>query len=142
VAAQVWSTDFLERKDLVDEPALGLLQSSNCCGARVTAQMTPPHMEPSKQPTNTETKFSKMRPALAFAIAGISDAHRRFCHPFAADCVGCGSRNSVATIHGAGPAMAAVAGTGFGGDSGLGGASILAVGSWSDCCPGHSSADV
>jgi hypothetical protein len=30
VAAQVWSTDFLERKDLVDEPALGLLQSSNC----------------------------------------------------------------------------------------------------------------
>jgi hypothetical protein len=81
VAGQVWSTDFLERKDLVDEPALGLLQSSNCCGARVTAQMTPPHMEPSKQPTNTEIKFSKTRLALAFAIAGISDAIGAFATP-------------------------------------------------------------
>ena len=43
-------------------------------------QMTPPPMEPRKQPTSAETpisktlKFSKKRLALAFAIAGISDA--------------------------------------------------------------------
>ena len=42
--------------------------------------MTPPLPEPSKQPTSAETpssktlKFSKQRLALAFAIAGISDA--------------------------------------------------------------------
>jgi hypothetical protein len=31
-------------------------------------------MEPSQQPTNAKIKFSKERLALAFAIAGISDA--------------------------------------------------------------------
>ena len=35
--------------------------------------MTPP-MEPSKQPTSGEIKFSKKRLALAIAIAGISAA--------------------------------------------------------------------
>ena len=43
--------------------------------------MTLPRMEPSKQPTNTEIKFSKKRLALAFAIAGISDAIGAFATP-------------------------------------------------------------
>jgi hypothetical protein len=38
-------------------------------------------MQTSKQPTNTETKFSKKRLALAFAIAGISDAIGAFATP-------------------------------------------------------------
>jgi len=50
-------------------------------------QMTPPPMEPRKQPTSAETpisktlKFSKKRLALAFAIAGISDAIGAFATP-------------------------------------------------------------
>ena len=46
--------------------------------------MTPPPTEPSKQPTSAETKtlkFSKKRLALAFAIAGISDAIGAFTTP-------------------------------------------------------------
>ena len=65
--------------------------------------------------------------------------HRRFRDPFAADRVGGGSWDSAAAVHGVWPAMAAVAGTGSGGDPGLGGASIMAAGGWGDCCPGHSS---
>jgi len=38
-------------------------------------------MEPSKQPTNTEIKFSGKRLAFAFAIAGISDAIGAFATP-------------------------------------------------------------
>src|SRR5262249_7398494 len=68
--------------------------------------------------------------------------HRRFRDPPAADRVGGGSRDGAATFHGAGPAMAVVAGTGSGGNSRLGSASILAVGGWGDCCPGHSSAEI
>ena len=47
---------------------------------QLTRPMTPPPMKPSKQPTRAGTpisktlKFSKKRFALAFAIAGISDA--------------------------------------------------------------------
>jgi hypothetical protein len=44
---------------------------------RFESQMTPP----SRQPTNTEVKFSKKRLALAFAIAGISDAIGAFATP-------------------------------------------------------------
>jgi hypothetical protein len=50
-------------------------------------QMTPPPMEPRKQPTSAETpisktlKFSKKRLALAFVIAGISDAIGAFATP-------------------------------------------------------------
>jgi hypothetical protein len=40
----------------------------------VWLRMTHPPMEPSEQPTNAEIKFSRKRLALAFAIAGISDA--------------------------------------------------------------------
>jgi hypothetical protein len=49
--------------------------------------MTPPPTEPRKQPTSAETpisktlKFSKKRLALAFAIAGISDAIGAFATP-------------------------------------------------------------
>ena len=49
--------------------------------------MTPSPREPSKQPTSAETpisktlKFSKKRLALAFAIAGISDAIGAFATP-------------------------------------------------------------
>jgi hypothetical protein len=45
-------------------------------------------------------------------------------HPLASACVGGGSGNSAAAVHGARSAMAALAGTGSGGDSGLGGASL------------------
>jgi hypothetical protein len=38
-------------------------------------------MEPSKQPINAAIKFSKKRLALAFAIAGISDAIGAFAAP-------------------------------------------------------------
>ena len=38
-------------------------------------------MEPSKQPINAEIKLSKRRLALAFAIAGISDAIGAFATP-------------------------------------------------------------
>src|SRR3954465_10071290 len=46
--------------------------------------MTPPPTEPRKQPTSAGTpilKFSKKRLALAFAIAGISDAIGAFATP-------------------------------------------------------------
>ena len=49
--------------------------------------MAPPPTEPSKQPTTAETqssntlKFSKMQVALAFVIAGISDAIGAFITP-------------------------------------------------------------
>jgi hypothetical protein len=72
----------------------------------------------------------------------LTTAAWRFRDPFAADRVGGGSWDSPAAVHGAGPAMATVAGTGSGGDSGLGGASILAAGGWGDCCAGHSDAVV
>jgi hypothetical protein len=51
------------------------------------ATMTPPPPEPSKQPTSAETpssatlKFSNKRLALAFVIAGISDAIGAFVTP-------------------------------------------------------------
>jgi len=38
-------------------------------------------MEPSRQPTSAEIKFSKKQLALAFAIAGISDAIGAFAAP-------------------------------------------------------------
>jgi hypothetical protein len=109
--------------------------------------MTPPPTEPSKQPTSAETpssntlKFSKKQLALAFVIAGISDA-RCFHNSPAADRVGSGSCDSAAAFHGAGTAVVAIAGTGSRSYSGLGRTSILAAGGWSDCCPGHSSAEV
>src|SRR5215469_13140933 len=72
--------------------------------------------------------------------------HRRcdrcFRNSASADRVGSGSRNSAAAFHGAGPAVVAIAGTSSGGHSGFRRTSILAAGGWSDCCPGHSSAEV
>src|SRR5262245_47363468 len=65
-------------------------------------------MEPSNQPTVAEIKFSKKRLALAFAIAGISDAIGAFATPLPR--VGGGSCNSAAAVPGAGPAMPAVPG--------------------------------
>jgi hypothetical protein len=62
--------------------------------------------------------------------------------PLAADRVGSGSCDSAPAVHSAGPAMAAVAGIALEAIPGLGGASILAAGSWGDCCPRHSSAEV
>ena len=43
--------------------------------------MTPQPIEPSKQPINAAIKLSKKRLALAFAIAGISDAIGAFATP-------------------------------------------------------------
>ena len=43
--------------------------------------MTPAPMQTSKQPTSAESKFSKKRLTLAFAIAGISDAIGAFATP-------------------------------------------------------------
>src|SRR5262249_60214798 len=53
--------------------------------------------------------------------------HRRFREPIAADRVGGGCWDSTATVYGAGLAMAAIAGIGFGGDSGSGGVSVMAT---------------
>jgi hypothetical protein len=50
-------------------------------GNVVESQMIPPRMEPSKQPTEAAIKFSKKRLAMAFAIAGISDAIGAFATP-------------------------------------------------------------
>ena len=44
-------------------------------------QMAAPPMEPSKRTSNPEIKFSKKRLALAFTIAGISDAIGAFSTP-------------------------------------------------------------
>ena len=44
-------------------------------------EMTTPPMGPSKRPINPAIKFSKKRIALAFAIAGISDAIGAFATP-------------------------------------------------------------
>jgi hypothetical protein len=96
-------------------------------------------MEPSKQPINAEIKLSKKRLALAFAIAGISDAVGAFATPLPPIVWVVDLATVLTAVHGAGSAMAAVAGTSSGGDSGP---SILAAGGWSDCCPRHSSADV
>ena len=43
--------------------------------------MTPQPMEPNKQPINAAIKLSNRRLALAFAIAGISDAIGSFATP-------------------------------------------------------------
>jgi hypothetical protein len=80
--------------------------------------MTPPRIEPSKQPT--AIKFSKRRLAMAFAIAGISDAIGAFATPlppivWVVDLV-----TALLLFLVAGPAMATVAGTGSGGDRPLG----------------------
>jgi hypothetical protein len=100
--------------------------------------MTPP----SRQPTNAEVKFSRKRLALAFAIAGISDAIGAFATPlpplvWVVDFV-----TALLLFLVLGRQWLLFAGTGSRGDSGLRGASILAAGGWSDCCPGHSQADV
>jgi hypothetical protein len=47
----------------------------------ITVDQTYQPMEPSKQPTEAAIKFSKKRLALAFAIAGISDAIGAFATP-------------------------------------------------------------
>jgi len=62
--------------------------------------------------------------------------------PVTADRVGGGSWNRPAAVHGAGPAVAATARTGSGGDPGRGGAAILAAGGSRDCCSRNSSAEV
>jgi hypothetical protein len=109
--------------------------------------MTPPPTEPSKQPTSAETpssntlKFSKKQLALAFVIAGISDAIGAFITPLPP--IGwVGILRQRCCFHGAGTAVVAITGTGSGGHSGLGRTSILVAGGWSDCCPGHSSTEV
>jgi hypothetical protein len=72
---------------------------------------------------------------------GPGPIHRRFRDPAATGRMVGGPRDRAIAVHGAGPAMAAAAGTGSGGDSGLGGASILVAGGRGDCCAGYSSAD-
>jgi hypothetical protein len=83
-------------------------------------------MEPSKQPINAAIKFSKKRLALAFAIAGISDAIGAFATPLP----------PIVWVVDLATALLLFMVLGR-----LWGASILAAGGWSDCCPRHSSAD-
>jgi hypothetical protein len=59
----------------------------------------------------------------------------------AADRMGGRCRDCRAVVCRAGLAMAAVAGAGPGGDTRRRGASILAVGGWSNCCLGHAAAE-
>src|SRR5271165_1898421 len=72
-------------------------------------QMTPPPTEPSKQPTSAGTqvskilKFSKQQLALAFAIAGISDAIGAFATPLP-PIVWVVDLGTALAVHGAGPA--------------------------------------
>jgi hypothetical protein len=84
-------------------------------------------MEPSKRPTNAEIKFSKKRLALAFAIAGISDAIGAFVSPLPPIgwVVDLGTALLLFIV--LGRQWLLLPGTGSGGDSGLGGASILAA---------------
>jgi len=111
-----------------------------------TMTTTPP-AEPIKQPGSAQTpssntlQFSKKQLALAFVIAGISDAIGAFVTLLPPIGWVADSCNSAAAFHGAGPAVVAIAGT-SGGHSGFGCTSVLAAGGWSDCCPGHSSAEV
>jgi hypothetical protein len=99
-------------------------------------------MEPGKQPTNAKIKFSKKRLALAFAIAGVSDAIGVFSTPLPPIVWGVDFVTALLLFMVLGRQWLLLPGTGPGGDSGIGGASILAAGGWSDCCPGNSSADV
>ena len=99
-------------------------------------------MEPSKQPINAEIKLSKKRLALAFAIAGISDAIGAFATPLPPIMWVVDLATALLLFMVLGRRWLLLPGTSFGGDSGLWGASILAAGGWSDCCPRHSSADV
>jgi hypothetical protein len=76
---------------------------------------------------STPLKFSVLRLALAFVIAGVSDV--------------IGAYASLAPPIGW-AAMAALAGAGPGSDTGRRGTSILAAGGWSNCCPRYSSTEV
>src|SRR5215470_7161176 len=109
--------------------------------------MTPLPPEPSKEPTSAETqssnslKFSKMQVALAFVIAGISDAIGAFLTPLPP--IGWVTDGATVLLPFlVGPAVVAVAGTSSGGHSGLGHTSILAAGGRSDCCFGYASTEV
>jgi hypothetical protein len=109
--------------------------------------MTPPPTEPStgEQRRDAIFEYSQIFQKTArpcFCHRRRLRCHRCFHNSSAADRVGSGPCDSAAPFHGAGPAVVVIAGTGSGSYSGLGRTSILAAGGWSDCCPGHSSAEV
>jgi hypothetical protein len=103
--------------------------------------MTPLPTEPSRQPTRAETpsstilKFSKKRLAVAFVVAGISDAIGAFTTPLPP----IGWVVDLATVL----LLFMVLGRQWLLLPGLAlEAIILAAGGWSDCCPWHSSAEI
>ena len=110
--------------------------------------MTPPPTEPSKQASSAETpflntlKFSKKRLALAFAIAGISDAIGVFTTPLPPIGWVADLATALLLFMVLGRQWLLLPGLALEAYSGLGRTSILAAGGWSDCCPGHSSAEV
>ena len=93
--------------------------------------MAPPPTEPSKQPTSAAMpssnilKFSKKRLALAFVMAGISDAIGAFLTPLPPIAWTLDLATALLLFMVLGRQWL-----------------ILAAGGRSDCCPGHSAAEV
>src|SRR3954454_14056734 len=108
--------------------------------------MMPSPREPSNQPTGAGTptpkilKFSKKRLALAFAIAGVSDAIGAFATPLPPIVWAVDLGTALLLFMVLGRQWLLLPGLALE-DSGLGGASILAASGWGDCCPGHSSTE-
>jgi hypothetical protein len=110
--------------------------------------MTQPPTEPSKHATSAQTpssntlKFSKKQLALAFGIAGVSDAIGAFITPMPPIVWIADLATALLLFMVLGRQWLLLPGPGSGGHSGLGHTSILAAGGWSDCCRGHSSTEV
>jgi hypothetical protein len=107
--------------------------------------MTPSPPKPSKQPSNAETpssttlKFSNTRLALAFALAGISDAVGAFVTPLPPIAWVADIATALLLFLVLGRQWLLLPGLALEAIPGLG---ILAASRWSHCCPGHSSTDV
>ncbi len=108
--------------------------------------MTLPSTEPSKQPTTAATpiwktlKFSKKQLALAFAIAGISDAIGAFATPLPPIVWVVDVGTALLLFMMLGRQWLLLPGLALEAIPGFGVLSIMAAGSWGDCCPRHSSA--
>jgi hypothetical protein len=122
------------------------LYSINPTSRRTTVKMSDPSAPSELEKRSTEPaastplKFSVLRLALAFVIAGVSDDWC-FRELDAADRMGGRCRDCRAVVRRVGLAMAAFAGVGPRGDTGRRGTSILAAGGWSNCCLRHASAE-
>ena len=92
-------------------------------------------------PSSETLKFSKKRLAVAFAVVGVSDAIGAFATPLPPIVWAVDFGTALLLFMVLGRQWLLVAWTGSEGDSGVGGASILAAGGCGDRCPWHSSAE-